>query len=278
MGHGSARIYNLIAILFVLLTIIVLVPVVARMLEPAPNTQQGVSALPTVAVLPTLTSSHTPTNTPLPTFTLTPTLTETPTVTPSTTPSPMPTFTTPPTSTAAPTWTIPPSVTIPPTVTIAPSVTITPSLTITNTPDVTATMTFTNTPVPTVDMGPTLSPFPFALKDNQIIFTSNFANSAGCAWQGIGGQVTDMNGQPLGGVRIHVFGSGIDFYSVSGSNTLYGLSGWEIPVSNLINTNSYFVELQTPQGTVISPQQQVTFPSDCARNLALVNFVQTRPF
>jgi hypothetical protein len=39
------------------------------------------------------------------------------------------------------------------------------------------------------------------------------------------------------------------------------------------------VELQSQQGTIISPQVTVTYEGgNCSKNLALVNFEQTRPF
>lgn len=46
---------------------------------------------------------------------------------------------------------------------------------------------------------------PFKLLNNSMSFTSNFANSAGCNWQGLGGSITDINGQPINGIRIHVY-------------------------------------------------------------------------
>jgi hypothetical protein len=277
MGQGRALIYNLISLLFFLLSIAVIVLVIVQLLRPAPQRPQAAAVVPTVAELPTETPTFTPTATPIPTETPTPTLTFTPTETsiPTETPLP-PTF--PPTNTPIPTETpLPTATPVPPT--------ITPSPTITNTliPTLTPALTDTPVPAPTLDFTPQPtvpppSPFPFDVRENQVIFTSNFANAAGCAWQGIGGQVFDINGQPLTQIRVHVFGSGVDAFAVSGSNTLYGPSGWEIPVSNFINTNTYIVELQTATGTIISPQVQVTFTSDCTRNLALVNFQQNRPF
>lgn len=277
MGQGRALVYNLISLLFLLLSIAVIVLVIVQLLRPAPQRPQAAAVVPTVAQLPTETPTFTPTATPIPTETPTPTPTFTPTETPVPTETPLPpTF--PPTNTPLPTDPPPPTATpVPPT--------ITPSLTITNTliPTLTPVLTDTPVPEPTLDFTPQPtvpppSPFPFDVRENQVIFTSNFANAAGCAWQGIGGQVFDINGQPLTQIRVHVFGSGVDAFAVSGSNTLYGPSGWEIPVSNFINTNTYIVELQTATGTIISPQVQVTFTSDCTRNLALVNFQQNRPF
>jgi hypothetical protein len=148
----------------------------------------------------------------------------------------------------------------------------------------TITLTPSETPVPpsetpsgpTNTPEPTLSPFLYDLRNGQPIFTQNFANTAGCAWQGIGGQVFDINGLPLNGLKIHVFNNQFDRTVDSGSNSLYGAGGWEVPVESTISANIYFVELLSPGGTVISPRVQVGFPSDCLKNLALVNFEQKR--
>ena len=254
MGRGSSRIFNVISLIFLLLSVGWIVYVVIRMLGPAPASQEATLALPTAIVLPTLTS----TNTPLPTSTST----ETPT----------------PTVTLTPTETLPPTL-VPSasaTITDTPGPTDTPAAT--DTPPPTFTVTATETPSgPTMTWTPTLSPFPFVLRQNEIVFTQNFANSAGCAWQGIGGQVFDLSLNPLTGYVVHVFGGDIDRFVRSGDNTNYGAAGWEQQLANTINGNTYYVELQSPQGTVVSERVQVSFPSDCAQNLALVNFIQTRP-
>jgi hypothetical protein len=336
MGQGGARIFNLISLLFLLLTCGMVAFVSLRLSQPAPVNTAPTLVLPTSLALPTLTPTFTPSFTPEPTLTLTPTETPLPSETPQT-PSPQPTQ---PTFTPTPT---PPSAVetlnallaeltatamsdastatavgdaaaasatasarsanaaasrtavagLPPTgtPTLPPTITLTPSATITSTPFVepttpptvaptsnvpTATGTLAATLPPLVS-GPTTSPFPFIARD-QTIFTQNFANSAQCNWQGVGGQVFDINGQPLTGIRVQVFGAGVDLIAVSGSNTLYGPSGWEIQLGNGIATTTYVVQLQSSEGTIISPQVTVTFPADCARNLALVNFVQSRPF
>jgi hypothetical protein len=256
MGEGSGRVFNLISIIFVLLTIVVLVLGLTRLLGPAP-TQSAQVAVPTMMSLPTLTPSFTPSDTPPPTRTPLPTWTPTPE--PSITP------------TQLPTWTPQPTATVTPTITLSPTPTLTPTQTLTPTSAFTETATSTVTP--------TQSPFPFTLRNNQIAFTSNFANTAGCQWQGLGGNVFDMSAQPLPRIRVHVYnGVEVDLFSESGSNTLYGQAGWEIQVANTINAGTYFVELQSPDGTLISPTVQVTFPGSCEGNTAIVNFEQTRPF
>lgn len=250
---GQGRVFNFISIIFILLTVLWIAFVILRLLGPTVDVQTE-AALPTPVTIPSLTPSVTLPPSATPTDTSTPTETLTPTVTPTETPT----------------------LTVSPTITNTPGPTSTP--TDTPTPPATFTPPATETPSgPTATFTATTSPFPFDLRGNEIVFTQNFANQAGCAWQGIGGQVFDLNGAALNGLRIHVFGPNIDRYVDSGSNTQYGEGGWEQPVDNVINTNTYFVELQTTAGTVISPRVQVTFPGDCARNLALVRFIQTRP-
>ena len=282
MGQGRARVFNILTLIFLIATIVFGVWVVLRMLQPPPQTAQSVAAVPTIQQLPTLTATSTPTNTPLPTFTpsntpVPPTIA--PTRTPTNTPVPVlptiaPTDTPRPTDTTVPTSTVTPI----PSNTIIPS--ITPSLTLTTTLPVTPTVP--ETPGSGFVAQPTQpppSPFPFTLKDGQVIFSGNFANSAGCAWQGIGGQVFDVNNQPLTNVRAHVFGSGIDTFAQAGSNSLYGPSGWEVPVGTVLSGNTYQVELQTVNGTIISQPVTVVFTAnDCQRNLALVNFIASRGF
>ncbi|MFN8531785.1 MAG: hypothetical protein U0670_24530, partial [Anaerolineae bacterium] len=159
----------------------------------------------------------------------------------------------------------------------APTSTLFPSVTPSLPPADTATATVPQPTLTPLALGDTPSPFPFALREPAAL-TQNFANAAGCLWQGVGGQVFDVNNLPLTGIRVHVFGPGIDTYVVSGSNTLYGQSGYEIPVGTATSLSAFIVELQSPTGTVISDQVQVNFPNNCSQNLALVNFKQSRPF
>lgn len=252
MGRGNARIFNIISLIFLILTIVVIVLVVSRLVGPA-IAPQAAAAVPTVFVPPTPTATNTSPPTLPPTFTPTGTNTLTPTATSTTTP------------------------------TITTSPTITETLSATDTPSATPTSQFTDTPVftdtpsgPSPTPEPTLSPFLFDLREGNVILTSNFANTAGCAWQGIGGQVLDQAGAGFPGLRVHIFGADIDRKVDTGSNTLYGPGGWEMPVDNKINANTYYVELESQGGTVVSPRITVTFPSACENNLALVNFVQVR--
>lgn len=252
MGRSNARVFNIISLVFLVLSLIVIILVVMRLLGPS-VVPQAVGDLPTPFILPTETATNTSIPTQPPTFTLTPTSTETAV------------------DTATPT----PTVTLSPTITTTAAPTDTPSMT--PTPENSSTPVPTATPTgPTPTLAPTLSPFLFDLREGNVILTSNFANSAACAWQGIGGQVFDLAGNPMNDLQLHVYGGDIDRRVASGSNSLYGAAGWEQPVDNKINANTYYVELESQGGTIISPRVPVQFPSDCTKNLALVNFIQVR--
>jgi hypothetical protein len=236
--------YDLISITFLLLSGLWILFVVFRLLGPAESAQALIAAPTLSGVLPTLTPSVTFTPSDVPTFTETPTWTWTPT------------------TTLTPTETPPPSATITETQgpTETPSLTFTPSISPTFTPSITPTG-------PPETFTPTLSPFLYALR------------SQGCAWQGIGGQVYDENGTELNstsGLQVHIFGSGVDARTQVGTNSFYGVSGWEQAVDTKINANTYFVELLSGGGTAISDRIQVTFPSNCEQNAALVRFYKTR--
>ena len=259
MGEGKGTIYNVISLVFLVLTILTIVFVIMRVAGPPAEKQEVALNLPTAVILPSLTPSPIPTTGLPPTFTFTPT------------------------DTLTPTNTLPPT-DVPPTV--APTQTITDTPMLTATPTITPTPAISDTPVPptptetptgpTPTLAPTQNPYLYELRQGQVIFTQNFANTAACAWQGLGGQVFNFEGTPLNGLKIHVFGTNFDRVVDSGSNSLYGPGGWEIPVDNKINAQTYYVELLSPGSTIVSARIQVTFPSDCARNVALVNFIQTR--
>ncbi len=251
-----AAFFNFISVLFFLLTLVSITGIIYLLVTPAP--QGEVADLPTLAPpLPTLTPTHTWTATFPPTFTPSPT--NTPTLTPTLTPS----------STA----TVTPSITPSPTVTNTPGPTDTPS----NTPPPTLTPSPTGpTPIPSA----TEIPFAFNLRED-VRYAANFANTLGCAWQGIGGQVFRLDGTELSGpFRVRVYNATNTFSQLVNisSNTFYGpVSGWEVQVAPNVNSETYFVQLET-EFSVISPRVQVTFASNCFGNVAIVNFVQTRAF
>jgi hypothetical protein len=273
MGQGAKFFFNCVTWVFLGLTVLLLIAFYAiitdRMESPLlapPKTE----ILPTEAMFgtPTPKPSWTPSETPLPTRSFTPTFTPTLTLTPTDTPTLTPTVT----DTPGPTSSFTPS----PTKTLVP-----PTATPTKTPTPTASLTPTVTPSPT---GPTatpvktLSPYPFMVQPSSLMLRENYANSAGCKWQGIAGQVTTDRGEPVTGVEVRVTGEDIgELSTLSGTNEIYGPAGWEIVLGDKTNSKRYQVALWS--GDVqISPTVEIVFPNSCQQNLATVNFIQTRAY
>ncbi|MCD4687483.1 MAG: hypothetical protein K8S97_16255, partial [Anaerolineae bacterium] len=190
-----------------------------------------------------------------------------------------PTFTLTPTATTTLTWTP----------TDTPPATLTPSLTPTNTlvpPTLTPTPTHTSTPSLTPTFSPTptgpsptaTSVYPFRVQPDSIMLRENFANPAGCNWQGISGQVITNTGEAVIGVQVRVRGEGItELTTLAGTNQFYGPSGWEIVLGSQPAQGRYTVELWA-NGAPVSPSVELVFPGVCQQNLAQVNFIMTRPY
>jgi len=252
--------YNGISVFFTAMTILVIVVVAFLMSQPPPDDGSAVAALPTERILPSATPV-TPSDTPRPTL--------------------PPTFTPTATDTSTPTATLSETPTDPPTATITDTPGPAQEPSSTPTPEETATPTITPTPSgPTAVPTPTEQPFLFNVPEGQIVYQPNSVNSAGCAWQGIGGRVFDMNRVESGRqFQVRVFNESFESVTTTGSNSFYGtLTGWEVPVSNQITQATYFVRLETLVGTPVSPNIQVNFPGDCSTNSVIITFVQQRPF
>jgi hypothetical protein len=248
LGSGTERIFNIISLIFAGLTLFACFILGIMFLRGNSNTPEVVAELPTEFIPPT----------PIP-----PTITRTP-------------FPATFTATFTPTETFTPTLTL--TLTEAPTSTITPTPTITDTPP--ATNTPTETLVPTATLGtPPTSPPPFPFANDAPQMVGNTFNSFACNWQGIGGQVFDTaGGAYTNQLVVEVSGGGLTAPVLvnTGSNTLYGPSGFEAQVANGINTGTYYVQLKSRAGVAIAPVVQVTFPGNCEGNVGLVNFRQLR--
>ncbi len=260
-GCGTI-IQNVLAILFFALTLLLIAGFIAvffmpDMLERTPlasvlnKQQQEDVAAPTAAVAAVV-----------------------PTRTPTATPNPL-----------LPTWTpIVPEPTTPPKATntrrptLTPSITpILPTKTSTPTPLPTATNTPTETPPgPSPTVTSTRSAFPFTKSDISPIYLANYANSAGCDWLGIAGEVLDLSRNPVqaGSFVVHVWGSGIDKRLVVGTAPAYSPSGWEQFVFDQPVIRDYNLQLESPNGTAVSQVYSVQTRASCNENLLFFIFVQ----
>ncbi|MCC7206502.1 MAG: hypothetical protein IT323_04305 [Anaerolineae bacterium] len=261
--------FDSLTIIFVGLTIFVCLCsalLMLRIVAPPAMLSPRVPTLPGVAIMPSDTPTLTPSNTPTPSRTFTTTPTETPTATPTNTP----------TNTLTPTETFTPTITLTPSDT--PPATETPTLEPTLPPPPTSTL-----PPPPTATFPPATPTPdyvFRVDPNMPQFVPYVAGGAqDCNFQGVSGLVFDMQLSRLAatsGVQAFVR-SDTGFSQAVGIET-DPLWGWLIRVDNKTNNLTYFVELRGPNNAVLSPPVRVAFPNDCNRNLAVVNFSQTRPF
>lgn len=248
MNNNSARLYNMISIFFLVLTLVVIVYVALQMASGKEEVVvRPLSELPTM--IPA-TDTHTPT------------ASRTPTIPPSFTPTG--TFTTTPTLTLTPSITLPPSETI----TATPRFTDTPVPT--DTPDVTDTPT-------EINVTPTDSPFFFDLAED-IVYQPN-ATAAGCQFQAIAGSVIGLDGlESANRYVVHAIGPNLDRTRETGTNTFYGpVSGWEILIAQQPLVGEYVVRLESLAGTPLSPDFRVLFPGNCTSNIAILRFQQIRP-
>ena len=176
---------------------------------------------------------------------------------------------------AQPTFTPPPP-------DFGPTMTITPTSS-----DFGPTMTTTPT---SSGFGPTVTvtPPPFSTSSagtlpfvqiEEVAYTENFVNDAGCDWQGIAGVVVDMRGTPVAGdfyVRITTSG---EVYRVPvTNNSVFGQGGWEQKLADTPAFAQVSVQLTDVIGNPLSTSVSVTFPGTCEDNLAVVYFMQQRAF
>jgi hypothetical protein len=132
------------------------------------------------------------------------------------------------------------------------------------------------TPSPTLTPRYTLSPFQFTLQNGNPAYLKNFANTAGCNWLGIAGQVFDLNGNVIVNLLVHLEGGGLNVDAVTGSRIEYGPGGYELFLgSTPINTTDvYHIQLRSSQGQPLSDVYVIPTFADCNKNLILANFVQ----
>ncbi len=255
----AGALFNALAVLLVVLSVLCLGSVALIFAAPGVVPPEfRVATEPTVIAIPT--ASFTPVLSPT---SLVPTVppTWTPRFTPTDTTTPLPSDT--PTNT--PTRTNTPTLTVTPSKTLTPTITLTPSKTWTLSP---------TGPTPTRTR--TLAPFPYVLQNGRPTYMANWANTAGCNWLGIAGQVFDLNGRAVQGLYVHQEGGGLVQDGPTGSKPQYGTGGYEIFLADHVfnSTNEFKVQLRDGAGNQISDWYTITTYEDCNKNLILLNFVQ----
>lgn len=156
----------------------------------------------------------------------------------------------------------------------APTSTLTPATAATLPPFPTATPVVINTLSPTL----TDAPRKFAAHEGS---PSYLPYSGGCTGLYIAGNITDIDDNPVMLMTVRASGTlgGKDILIevLSGSNTNYTVSGWEIKLSDsLIASSGEIIVALYRQGgwEPISEELRIDTFNDCSRNLIVVNFIQ----
>lgn len=183
-----------------------------------------------------------------------------------------------------PTSTPTPRVTVIPTWTPTPLPTATPPGPATDTPGPTPTPSSTPTLPPTATFPPTATSTPRATR-SAWAFTSEVTLRGpeyGCGWTGVAGQVQDLDGNPLSGYPVHVWGAGIDEVVVAGSdarfNTIYGFeAAWEQffgPNPKAMEIHVQLHDAFSANHPPVSDEIVINMPGACSRALGYVVFTK----
>ncbi len=134
------------------------------------------------------------------------------------------------------------------------------------------------TPPPSGDPAQyTPSAFPFTVYEDAVTYIAN-PNDQGCRWASIAGSATDLEGQPISGLAVHVVGEGIDEIRFTGTALTYGPGGFEIFLNGAPLQGEYVVQLLSQTGSPISEEFTVETSPVCEENVAIVNFVQNHAY
>ncbi len=155
----------------------------------------------------------------------------------------------------------------------------------TSTPIIAATATTVRTNTPTT--APTVAPtsaststaYLYTVQSGSPVQIQNFVNStAGCAWQGIAGQVFDNDGTPIKNIVVKAGGTWngatVNLLGMTGAASNYGEGGYELVLGTkvLATTNTVWVQLYDLAGKALTEKVYVSTSTDCTKNLVLLNF------
>jgi hypothetical protein len=166
-----------------------------------------------------------------------------------------------------------------------PTIALEPTLT--ETPRPSSTLAPTSTSFTIVTAPPTLKPtkpplgYPFVLQRGSPVAVANIYHPEwGCNWMGVGGQVVDMNGDPLLGLIIKLSGALTGVHlpehmtSLTGVALNYGRAGFEFTLADHPIASKGTLWLQLLDQSLIPISDKVYFDTyeSCEKNLIIVNF------
>lgn len=182
-----------------------------------------------------------------------------------------------------------PSTLGPPTITSTPEISLPPTWTPLPSETATSTPAPSDTPAPSptaepdeTEEGGPVSSEPFAPQEGSPIFTPNIANDLECQWMGVGGQIFDINGEPIQGLGLHLEGSlagaDIELDSLSGSAPSLGPAGYVFNLADapVASEGSLWIQVNDTAGVTLSEQVFFDTSESCDENFVLVNWAQVR--
>ena len=167
--------------------------------------------------------------------------------------------------------------------TASETVAVSMNSTATQTPNPGSTSTVAATPTTTATMTPTREVFPYQLSGDPEAFSSDLLRPGlGCDWLVIAGQVWDLTGEEVPGMTLHLYGEiggySIDQTTVSGRAKVYGDSGYEFALENVVvdSDGTLYIQLLDTDGSALSMPYAIETFADCQKNLILHNFKRVR--
>lgn len=109
-----------------------------------------------------------------------------------------------------------------------------------------------------------------------------FKPDLGCSWLGVAGQVFDLQGRPVKGIRVWLRGTlngeNIDYLGLTLDSSPYGPSGFEFTLADtpVASSGKLYLQLLDQAGIPISDKVYFDTYADCEKNLILINFKQVR--
>lgn len=125
---------------------------------------------------------------------------------------------------------------------------------------------------PTIAPSPTVASFAYVLRSGTVEYYPNPIENGGCNWVGVSGEIYNAEGSSVQAVRVHLFGGGTEAATLSGSNQLYGISGWEIQLGDAPAAGTFTVQLETEAGEPISEPVVFDTQDNCDSNMAHMVF------
>ncbi len=131
-----------------------------------------------------------------------------------------------------------------------------------------------------INWTPTLPQYSYRIQPVTPVAIQNFIHpEAGCQWDGIAGQVFDIDGQPVPDLMVQIYGlyAGVPIYAnvLTGISEKIGPGGYEYQLGSMpaISPGQLTIQVFTLAGDPLSEPVTVYTGTTCESNLTLVNFL-----